>query len=78
MTIKRVFTADWATAKKWGSMKLKGLAVAMIAVQQGWPNIPDGWKSQLPASVPHWLGYAAILTIGGAAYSQITTKAKTP
>jgi hypothetical protein len=76
MTIKRVFTADWATAKSWGSMKLKALAAAMIALQQGWGTIPDGWKSQLPASVPHWLGYAAIASIAGAAYSQVTKKAQ--
>ena len=75
MTLKRTFTTDWATARTWGSMRLKALAAGLVALQQGWPNIPEGWKSQLPASVPHWLGYAAIASIAGAAYSQVTKKA---
>ena len=76
MNLKRTFTTDFATARQWGSMKLKALAAGLLAVQQGWPSIPEGWKSALPASVPHYLGYAAIAAIGGAAYAQVTKKAQ--
>ncbi|MDE2468011.1 MAG: hypothetical protein KGL35_04545 [Bradyrhizobium sp.] len=78
MTIKRTFIAGWTEAHKWGSMRLKALAVGLTALQQAWPNIPGGWKSSLPPSVPHILAYGAIASIVGAAYSQVTTKAKTP
>jgi hypothetical protein len=78
MTIKRTFTTDWATAKSWGSMQLKALAIGLTALQQGWPNLPGSWKSSLPASVPHFLAYGAIASIVGAAYSQVTKKATKP
>lgn len=76
MTIKRTFTTTFAEARNWGSMRLKAVAAGLLAVQQGWPNLPEGWKSQLPASVPHYLGYAAIASIAGAAYAQVTKKAQ--
>lgn len=78
MTIKRVFVTDWHTAKHWGSLQLKALAIGLTALQQGWPSLPDSWKSALPPSVPHFLAYGAIASIVGAAYSQVTTKVKTP
>ncbi len=74
MNIKREFITGWTDAHKWGSMRLKALAVGLTALQQAWPNIPEGWKSSLPASVPHYLAYGAIASIVGAAYSQVTTK----
>lgn len=74
MIFQRRLIADWKAARTWGSIQLKALAAAMVGLQQGWPNIPEAWKSQLPASVPHWLGYAAIASIGAAAYSQLTTR----
>ena len=76
MMFGRTFTTDWQTAKKWGSFRLKAVAAGLLAVQQGWPNLPEGWKSALPASVPHYLGYAAIASIAGAAYAQVTKKAQ--
>ncbi len=77
MIFQRRLTADWRAAHKWGSIRLKALAAGLVALQQGWPNIPEAWKGALPPSVPHWLGYAAIASIGGAAYAQLT-KAATP
>ncbi len=79
MIFQRRLTADWKAARKWGSMRFKALAAGLAAIQVGWPNIPSGWKDQLPPSVPHYLGYAVIASLGAAAYSQVTTKApKTP
>lgn len=78
MLFKRQLIDGWKAAHTWGSMRLKALAAALIAVQQGWPNIPQGWKSQFPATVPHYLGYAAIAALGGAAYSQITKSVPQP
>ncbi len=74
----RTFTTTLAEAHKWGSLRLKALAVGLTALQQAWPNIPDGWKSALPPSVPHYLAYGAIASIVGAAYSQVTAKAAPP
>ena len=76
MMFGRTFTNDWQTAKKWGSFRLKALAIGLTALQQAWPSIPDGWKSALPPSVPHYLAYGAIASIIGAAYSQVTKKAQ--
>ena len=76
MSFKRRFTASFADARKWGSMQFKALAIGLTALQQAWPTIPEGWKSALPPSVPHFLAYGAIASIIGAAYSQVTTKAK--
>ena len=76
MSFKRTFTATFAEARKWGSMQLKALAIGLTALQQAWPSIPDGWKSSLPPSVPHYLAYGAIASIIGAAYSQVTKKAQ--
>ena len=76
MMFGRTFTTDWQTAKKWGSFRLKALAIGLTALQQSWPSIPEGWRSALPPSVPHFLAYGAIASIIGAAYSQVTTKAK--
>ncbi len=78
MIFQRQLIAGWKDAHRWGSIRLKALAAGLIGIQQAWPNIPEGWKSQLPAAVPHYLGYAAIASVGLAAYSQLTKAATKP
>ena len=78
MILQRKLIDGWQNAHRWGSFQLKALALGLTGLQQAWPSIPEGWKSSLPPSVPHFLAYGAIASIIGAGYSQITTKVQKP